>query len=155
MGVSHEPYLPDVTWIRTLIAERVNPAVREANWAFWFTETRQRDMLLVRYDVTAENKEVMADVQAFLAAKFPREEYKMLWLKPTVDTKGYFHIKAYRVLGHHMEEHLENIRKRNEIEEQRKRLGLGVSGIGGTSDTTAGTSEPLRADFSTSYPPWQ
>lgn len=125
-------YEPDVKWITALIPERINPpkSVVNANllkynsWTFWITERREPKLLLVRYEMTCMNREVMADVQAWFNIKFPKDEYKTLWLKPTVNSDGNFVLKAYRILGHHMEEHLENVRKRNEAEQQRKRLKI-------------------------------
>ena len=138
-------YEPDIKWVTALIKERINPPrsvvsknlIAYNSWTFWLTERREADKLLVRYEVTCQNREVMADVHAWLNAKFPKDEYKMLWVKPIVNSDGHFVLKAYRVLGHHLEEHLENVRKRNEAEEQRKRLKI-VGGTDGPSVQSLG-----------------
>ena len=129
-------YAPDVKWVTCLLPERINPSRSVLNknlleykaWTFWLSERREVGKMLVRYEVTCQNREVMADVHAWLSAKFPVADYKMLWVKPMVNSDGHYVLKAYRVLGHHLEEHLENVRKRNEAEERRKRLKL----VGGT-----------------------
>ena len=121
-------YAPDLKWVEAIVTdpsgERLNPAKAEANWSFWIHERRLNGTLLVRLEIYCHSKEILADVHAWISARYPKDRFKTLWTKPEVLPNGSLCVKCFRILGHHMEEHRENIRKRDEAAAKQKRLKL-------------------------------